>query len=87
MLRHIIVFSLLLFFIIIFLKIHTQFDTHQFFRLLSQYKINYKLLLTGTPLQNNLEELFHLLNFLSPDRFKWVLLCEDICPYSSAGRA
>jgi SNF2 family DNA or RNA helicase len=37
---------------------------------LSQYNINYKLLLTGTPLQNNLEELFHLLNFLSCDTFK-----------------
>lgn len=41
----------------------------KFFRVLNSYKINYKLLLTGTPLQNNLEELFHLLNFLSPDRF------------------
>jgi SNF2 family DNA or RNA helicase len=42
----------------------------KFFRVLSQYNINYKLLLTGTPLQNNLEELFHLLNFLSCDTFK-----------------
>lgn len=41
----------------------------KFFRILNSYKINHKLLLTGTPLQNNLEELFHLLNFLSPNRF------------------
>lgn len=33
------------------------------------YNIAYKLLLTGTPLQNNLEELFHLLNFLSSQKF------------------
>lgn len=42
----------------------------KFFRILNSYKINYKLLLTGTPLQNNLEELFHLLNFMSSNRFK-----------------
>lgn len=41
----------------------------KFFRILNSYKIDHKLLLTGTPLQNNLEELFHLLNFLSPKRF------------------
>ncbi|XP_064642044.1 chromodomain-helicase-DNA-binding protein 4-like isoform X3 [Lineus longissimus] len=41
----------------------------KFFRVLSNYKIGYKLLLTGTPLQNNLEELFHLLNFMSPENF------------------
>uniref|UniRef100_A0A9J7WZJ9 Chromodomain helicase DNA binding protein 3 n=1 Tax=Cyprinus carpio carpio TaxID=630221 RepID=A0A9J7WZJ9_CYPCA len=41
----------------------------KFFRRLNDYKIDHKLLLTGTPLQNNLEELFHLLNFLTPNRF------------------
>ncbi|XP_078284169.1 chromodomain-helicase-DNA-binding protein 3-like, partial [Rhinoraja longicauda] len=41
----------------------------KFFRVLNGYKIKWKLLLTGTPLQNNLEELFHLLNFLTSDRF------------------
>ncbi|XP_065889551.1 chromodomain-helicase-DNA-binding protein 4-like isoform X2 [Dysidea avara] len=41
----------------------------KFFKTLSAYTIHYKLLLTGTPLQNNLEELFHLLNFLNPDSF------------------
>ncbi|XP_063720440.1 chromodomain-helicase-DNA-binding protein 4-like isoform X2 [Symsagittifera roscoffensis] len=41
----------------------------KFFRVLDSYKIDYRLLLTGTPLQNNLEELYHLLNFLSRDKF------------------
>ncbi|ESN99682.1 hypothetical protein HELRODRAFT_113500, partial [Helobdella robusta] len=40
-----------------------------FFRTMADYKINYKLLLTGTPLQNNLEELFNLLHFLEPEKF------------------
>ena len=41
----------------------------KFFRFLSGYSLNYKMLLTGTPLQNNLEELFYLLNFLTPSKF------------------
>jgi len=41
----------------------------KFFKILASYAINYKMLLTGTPLQNNLEELFYLLNFLTPGKF------------------
>lgn len=41
----------------------------KFFKILFDYRIKFKCLLTGTPLQNNLEELFHLLNFLRPQDF------------------
>ena len=41
----------------------------KFFRVLAAYHLNYKMLLTGTPLQNNLDELFYLLNFLTPSKF------------------
>jgi hypothetical protein len=34
-----------------------------------QLKTNYRLLITGTPLQNNLHELWALLNFLLPEIF------------------
>ncbi len=33
------------------------------------YEANFKLLLTGTPLSNNLRELWSLLNFIMPDLF------------------
>ncbi|XP_057664252.1 chromodomain-helicase-DNA-binding protein Mi-2 homolog isoform X2 [Diorhabda carinulata] len=45
----------------------------KFFKILNSYNIAYKLLLTGTPLQNNLEELFHLLNFLNGQKFNDLL--------------
>lgn len=49
----------------------------KYFKVLNTYRINHKLLLTGTPLQNNLEELFHLLNFLTPANFQWVWLSKQ----------
>jgi SWI/SNF-related matrix-associated actin-dependent regulator of chromatin subfamily A member 5 len=36
---------------------------------LRQFKSNYRLLITGTPLQNNLHELWSLLNYLLPEVF------------------
>ncbi|KAI8817172.1 SNF2 family N-terminal domain-containing protein [Fimicolochytrium jonesii] len=37
--------------------------------ILKSYKMDHRVLLTGTPLQNSLEELWALLNFLQPERF------------------
>ncbi|KAJ3031256.1 UNVERIFIED_CONTAM: choline dehydrogenase 7 [Siphonaria sp. JEL0065] len=36
---------------------------------LKQYKMEHRVLLTGTPLQNSLDELWALLNFLQPEKF------------------
>ena len=44
-------------------------QTSKLFRSLFHYDINFKLLLTGTPLQNTLQELFVLLHFLDPESF------------------
>ena len=40
-----------------------------FFKCLTDYNIPYKLMLTGTPLQNNLDELYSLLSFMCPNKF------------------
>jgi SWI/SNF-related matrix-associated actin-dependent regulator of chromatin subfamily A member 5 len=41
---------------------------------------SFRLLITGTPLQNNLKELWALLNFLIPDIFADASLFEDFFP-------
>ncbi|KAI0355573.1 hypothetical protein OH77DRAFT_1479228 [Trametes cingulata] len=41
----------------------------QRYQALLKYKARWRLLLTGTPLQNNLQELVSLMNFILPDQF------------------
>jgi SNF2 family DNA or RNA helicase len=36
----------------------------------ARFKVNQRVLCTGTPIQNSMEELFSLLNFVDPDLFK-----------------
>ncbi len=43
--------------------------TSQLSEIVREFKSTNRLLLTGTPLQNNLHELWALLNFLLPDVF------------------
>jgi chromodomain-helicase-DNA-binding protein 4 len=45
-------------------------DGTQLYNELQKYKIQQKVLLTGTPLQNNPRELFNLLQFLEPEEMK-----------------
>ncbi|GMH46812.1 hypothetical protein TrLO_g5455 [Triparma laevis f. longispina] len=44
-------------------------EASMFSQTIRSYETRYRLLLTGTPLQNNLHELWALLNFLVPDVF------------------
>ena len=45
-------------------------DSNLIFNNLKKLNSVHRILLTGTPLNNNLRELFNLLNFLDGDTFK-----------------
>uniref|UniRef100_F6RW91 Uncharacterized protein n=1 Tax=Ciona intestinalis TaxID=7719 RepID=F6RW91_CIOIN len=45
-------------------------DDSLLYRSLKEFKSNHRLLITGTPLQNSLKELWALLHFIMPDKFE-----------------
>jgi ATP-dependent DNA helicase len=49
---------------------------------LKAYKTDYRLLLTGTPLQNNITELWSLLNYLIPEIFDDLSMFENLFDFS-----
>ncbi|XP_034267055.1 chromodomain-helicase-DNA-binding protein 1-like isoform X1 [Pantherophis guttatus] len=48
---------------------------------LSEYSTDFRLLLTGTPIQNNLQELYSMLTFIEPAIFPKELADEFVCYY------
>jgi SNF2 family DNA or RNA helicase len=47
-------------------------DNSLIFNRLRKLNTAHRILMTGTPLNNNIRELFNLLNFLDPTEFRWV---------------
>lgn len=45
-------------------------DNSLLFKQLKRLRVDHTVLLTGTPLQNNLRELFNIMNFIHPDAFQ-----------------
>uniref|UniRef100_W4VRS9 Chromodomain-helicase-DNA-binding protein 1 n=1 Tax=Corethrella appendiculata TaxID=1370023 RepID=W4VRS9_9DIPT len=45
-------------------------DDSLLYKALTEFDCNFRLLITGTPLQNSLKELWALLHFIMPDRFE-----------------
>ncbi|XP_051539181.1 chromodomain-helicase-DNA-binding protein 1 isoform X2 [Myxocyprinus asiaticus] len=53
-------------------------DDSLLYKTMMEFKSNHRLLITGTPLQNSLKELWSLLHFIMPEKFhSWELFEED----------
>ncbi|TNM92483.1 hypothetical protein fugu_019495 [Takifugu bimaculatus] len=53
-------------------------DDSLLYKTMMEFKSNHRLLITGTPLQNSLKELWSLLHFIMPDKFhSWELFEEE----------
>lgn len=63
-----------------------QSDNKDILQVVRMYKTNYRLLITGTPLQNNLHELWALLNFLLPEVFSSADTFDEYFQSKEAGK-
>ena len=54
-------------------------DDSLLYRTLVDFRTNFRLLITGTPLQNSLKELWSLLHFIMPERFVLSPFVMEIC--------
>ena len=61
--------------------VNTNLSVFQLSEVVREFKTQNRLLLTGTPLQNNLHELWSLLNFLLPDVFNSSDVSNEIQEY------
>ncbi|XP_056591862.1 chromodomain-helicase-DNA-binding protein 1 isoform X2 [Triplophysa dalaica] len=53
-------------------------DDSLLYKTMMEFKSNHRLLITGTPLQNSLKELWSLLHFIMPEKFhSWEMFEED----------
>lgn len=60
-------------------------DDSLLYKTLMEFRSNHRLLITGTPLQNSLKELWSLLHFLMPDKYVPVLDTRHMAELNAAG--
>jgi chromodomain-helicase-DNA-binding protein 1 len=49
-------------------------DDSLLYKALMEFDTNHRLLITGTPLQNSLKELWSLLHFIMPNKYEFVYI-------------
>jgi len=52
-------------------------DDSLLYKTLVGFDTNHRMLITGTPLQNSLKELWALLHFIMPKKYDGLMLCSD----------
>lgn len=57
-------------------------DDSLLYKTLIDFKSNHRLLITGTPLQNSLKELWSLLHFIMPEKWVSFQAFQEICIHS-----